>query len=817
HPGWPSQLLPIELFEMIAKYLPTRKDFGSMRLVNREFNTKLIGSFVQQLVIHLGPELSARLDTGVTLQDRPTSINITDHMLQSEIFSRFGPNIRRLGLALELQEHELATPTTGDLEEIDLNPWSICRWLLRMDEVRPDLHLERVIYSLENIRGVSALMTGASNVRELALSCDCGLGYLQGPDVNHLQPPARPPVFGDPNLVRATDDRSLQVRYAKPYRLEMLERKLAAAGVEPEIIPSKIREFFESGNTTESKWTHEERSRSCLPRCPYHSRDLFRAPAEDVMIRLQPDQLTDTQKKFLFMYLSAQQGLVQSFLLGVIDNGPSFMHLTKLNIARIPSLYLEFLFHDDFWSRLPGLQEVALGVIPEWRTVYQQDIFNVAVEQLFPTDALPKVFRLLKDYIGKQSRIKRLHFEWHCGGEFAAGCMQRNRYVLPAPFLKSHLKVINSSPKNLLVLPFITHLSLKNCWFAPNVFYRIMDTMARDYSLEELELETVSLSGPPIHRGVMSDVEDFPPPPPTDDQDDHAHHMLAQQHLAHQDLAQLHQHQAQQNQTQQNQAPQDLDGDGFEGEDEVDDKEHPLQKPPWLSWCHIIDMLTPGETIRELVYKEREGPLAPPLRITKKLKLRKLIFKSCGYVEVPDFRFISNRRFDDLQLPPNLVPLELAAEAAIQPTRNAVAPFLQNSTDRHLGEICMVMDPWEKATMRLIWEFNFGWVGTYDRIVIDAARQDGIFIPGYGRFTGTLERDPNARPEEDEDEEVASNSSAGDDLLDKPVNYVFDTSLFDRNYDDNDGLREVMLFQEREMGYCREAGMDQLLWDQLFR
>ncbi|KAI0118485.1 hypothetical protein F4776DRAFT_256001 [Hypoxylon sp. NC0597] len=801
---WPAEALPVELFVMIAQYLPNRKDLGSMRLVNREFNTKLACYFVRQLVIHLGPELSARLDTGVTLQGGPTSLDITGRLLQSDVFRRFGPDIRRLALTLELQEYELATPSTGDLEEICLDSADIHRRALSMTDLHPDLHLERVIQSLENARGVALLLTSASNVQELALSCDPGLGYLQGPDINYLQPPARPPVFGDPNQVRATDNRSLRVIYAKPYRLEMLEHKLAAAGVDSETIPYKIRELFALERTTESEWTHEKRARPPLPRLPHHSHDLLRASARDVMIRLQPDQLTDTQKRFLFLYLSAHQGLVQSFLLTVMDNGPSFMHLTKVNIARLPSLYVEFLFRHDFWSRLPGLQEVALGVIPDWRTVYQQDIYDVAVEQVFPTDALPKVFRLLNDYIGKQPRIKRLHFEWHCGGEFAAGCMQRNRYVLPAPFLKSHLKVVNSSPKNLLILPFITHLSLKNCWFAPNVFYRIMDTMARDYSLESLELETVSLSGPPIHRRRMRDVEDFPPPPPIQHQHNHAQQQLIQHHLAQFHLGQ-------QDQAPQNPPQQNHDGDGVGGEDEANDKEQPLREPPWLSWCHILDMLTPGETIKELAYKEGEGRFAPPLRIIKELKLRKLIFKSCGYVDVPDFRFISNRRFKNLQLPPTLIPLESAAEAAIRPTRDAVGPFLQNSTDRHLGKIRVMMDPWERAMMRRIWQFNFGWVGTYEQIVVDAARQDGVFIPGYGRFTGTIERDPNARPEK----ETTSSSSAGSVLLDEPVHYVFNTSLFDRDYNDHDGLTEVMLLQERKMGYYSEGGLLQRLFDRL--
>lgn len=51
-------------------------------------------------------------------------------------------------------------------------------------------------------------------------------------------------------------------------------------------------------------------------------------------------------------------------------------------------------------------------------------------------------------------------------------------------------------PENILMLPHVKKVSLKNCWCSPLVFLYAMKKMARN-SLEELKLESLSLSGAP--------------------------------------------------------------------------------------------------------------------------------------------------------------------------------------------------------------------------------------------------------------------------------------------------------------------------------
>lgn len=166
---------------MIARYLD-RDDIKAMRLVNREFNMKLVIYFLRQVVIHLGPELGTKLGTGVTLQDGPTKIDLTSRLLDSEVFRSFGPDISRFGLSLELDESELATPKIEDWEEINVRHWGIYRWPTRSDaRTSGSSSLEEITKSLENYRGILRLVSRVKNIRELALSCEGGLGYLQAP------------------------------------------------------------------------------------------------------------------------------------------------------------------------------------------------------------------------------------------------------------------------------------------------------------------------------------------------------------------------------------------------------------------------------------------------------------------------------------------------------------------------------------------------------------------------------------------------------------------------------------------------------------
>ena len=467
----------------------------------------------------------------------------------------------------------------------------------------------------------------------------------------------------------------------------------------------------------------------------------------------------------------------------------SFKFLKSFKIASLPSLHIDTLCRDDFWDSLPMLETVSLAVVPDWRRVKEcgAEIEDV---QVYPTDAIPKVMRLLGSHIGKRENIKRLHFEWICGGELASGSCQRNKHVLPAPFLRNHRKIADSRLENLMILPHIKHLSLKNCWFTPHTFYRIIYEMAST-TLVSLELETVSLSGPPpkvgyADPGPVPTTAPNPPAPggpigPVATAPMGPLASMAPPDFAHQFLL-----------SGVDPALANYDAQLTFITDQA------VVSPPDLSWPHIIDLLTTGPTIREFIHS-RDNPLGPALKLKKVLKLEKMSFKSCGYVEVPDGRFIASWPFGT-----KFGEHVERTSRRIEQDCSCIYFFMQVNTDRHLARVIEGIPMAEAMTLRRVHGFTFGWENdsVYDELVIDAAKNDGVKSPGRGRFTGTVEGKPaeiapDKRYENIFYPEEKTSSEAEKDVI---VPF-FNTARFDRDYDDDaPGVFDQSLF-EKGAGY----------------
>ncbi|KAI1505879.1 hypothetical protein F5X99DRAFT_366417 [Biscogniauxia marginata] len=801
---WPPGKLPVELFVLIAQFLRSRDDVQAMRLVNHEFNAKLASYYFRHLVVHFGPKLSTTLDTGLPLHVNSPSIDITEHLLgNTSIFDNFGHEIRRFALALELNESDLATPNIDDCQVLEVRPWGMYRW--PSQSTRSQSLLQKVTESLENSKGMFRILSHLGEVQELGLSCEGGLGYLRGPDINPLAPLQPLAVFGDPNVIQKSRCHVPALDFEKSYRYEMLERMMHAADVAPNCVPDRIGQLLKTEGITVEQLAREERQRCPLPENRGGSRPL--CPACDCCkhrsktLRLQPDLLTDAQKRLLMQHISAHQALIQSYLLGVIDNAASFVNLTKFKIASLPSFHLDSLCRDDVWSKLPKLEEVSLAVVPDWRKLTEYAPNAVGETQVYPTDALPKVYRLLNNHIGKHQHIKRLHFEWLCGGELAPGRLQRNNHILPAPFLKNHRRIADSRVENLLVLPFITHLSLKNCWFTPQVFFRVIRQMAT-ISLESLNLETVSLTSPPTSVDTGQGGDQPVPPPPDDGgggqhQNPPAHLGLPLNIPNHTPVLMAFQnlmaHQGRQ-------VPQDLLTNIANHLYETTGDSTPLEAPRSLSWPHIIDMLTPGDTIREHLHKQESNPDEPtgPLHLKKQLKLRTITFKSCGYATIPDSRFISNR-IGNLSLR-DIIGADLAHVSSYADGLRALGCiqwFMQINTDRHLGRVAPCIEEKEALAMRRIFGLHIGWNGVYDEDVIRAARDDGISIPGKGRFSGKIERINELTPLE----RYAGIFYAKDEEDQVQAIENYNTDELDNNYNDEAGLESLQRGLDTEAGY----------------
>ena len=480
----------------------------------------------------------------------------------------------------------------------------------------------------------------------------------------------------------------------------------------------------------------------------------------------------------------AQQALIQAYQLAVMDNAPSFENLRKFKVASLPSFHIDLLCRDDFWAELPMLKEVSLAVVPDWRSLSQIGP-HVEDIQVYPADAILKVFRLLNDYIGRQPNVENLHFEWLCGGELASGLHQRNKLVLPGPFMKDHRKIVNFHPNNLLILPYVTHLSLKNCWFTPHVLYRIVREMSLK-SLVSLELSTVSISGPPLDRPRLDNVHMADPPiwglTPSPDG---------------------------------------------------------VVAPPHLSWGHIIDMWTPGNTIREHVFN-RDNLMKKKLRLSGKMKLKKLVFKSCGYVEVPDGRFVRPWPFEGYQKQDIEPMAERLVDTGLEENCRCVRHFMQANTDRHLARVIGGIPRIEGETLKSVFGFKFGWRESidamarskshqeyvvYDEATYMAAWREGVRTPGRGRFSGTIEHQteeltplrryegifyPKAlsRWHEKKPKGEDGDDDDGDTIVD-PVE-VYNSRRFDSDYDDNvdESLDKLMTMLELNAGYVTKGHND---------
>lgn len=55
-PSWPLNLIPVELFTLIASYLP-RSNIQNMRLVNKEFDLKVSEALFRIVVVPFRPEI----------------------------------------------------------------------------------------------------------------------------------------------------------------------------------------------------------------------------------------------------------------------------------------------------------------------------------------------------------------------------------------------------------------------------------------------------------------------------------------------------------------------------------------------------------------------------------------------------------------------------------------------------------------------------------------------------------------------------------------------------------------------------------------
>ncbi|ROT41265.1 hypothetical protein SODALDRAFT_271060 [Sodiomyces alkalinus F11] len=786
--SWPSGTIPIEIFDHISSYL-SRLDVKNLRLVNKEFEENVSAKYFRSVVVPFKAEMytsAHRLAADRASWDhqsqglsRPGTL-LSDGM---RIFQSFGQHIVRFALSLELDEDTLAYPPTKPTQKAIPTYWGIYRW--PHDSYMRYTELEGLEQAADETASLKDALQCLSQVRELALCCDAGLGYLCGPDRNPDCPPKPHPVFGLRNKPyqarqRRQERMGLAAKPAtKPafenphdFKYNVLASMVRSAGYAEPQVRDAVNVLLWTERTSLMGIDVDERTISA-PSIETPDGFAEGVTNHDTSHPLQPRWLTRAQQELLLELEWVHRALIQSYIIAVIDNSRAslFQSLTTLTVAKIPSSHVFMFQRNDFWQSLPSLNVVSFAVVPDWRNVAKiapgclQDI------SVSPVDSVSHVFTLLQEFVGRQRNITSLHFEWLCGGEFAPGLYQRNRYVLPAPLCMPTWMVhpdAAKSPDQLLSLPFVNHLSLKNCYATPHVFVQVLRTMALE-SLQRLELESVSLTGRPMTTEQLEPVA-----------------AQANQPAVNAALAAL----IEPDPTHQNQNPgggvqawfQAVQaatqnpfnpGQGTFGNN-LHQQQHPvlshlneaaggassfpapawpattparLTRPSLFSWDGIIDHFTPGPNMADLISSGRAKFVSQPStdpdismdflpqpgnlrRQQHEYKLNRMTFRSCGYVGVAA-PFIDTR-----SVLPDGSPWEEPFE--INARRKVLAPYVQQCSDKLAAKIVNWLRPQEHHNLCDAFGMGTKWTNWYDAHVIQAAKLDGIMDPGRGRFSGDI-------------------------------------------------------------------------------
>jgi hypothetical protein len=151
-----------------------------------------------------------------------------------------------------------------------------------------------------------------------------------------------------------------------------------------------------------------------------------------------------------------------------------------------------------------------------------------------------------------------------------------------------------------------------------------------------------------------------------------------------------------------------------------------LEAPRVGSWPHVIDQISPRETLANLRYVRDLGPKPAS---SEPSKLKEISFQSCGYIRLP-------LDFDQTMLDPP-VPIQGDTQAILK-RRNDIEQYMMKPQDHALGVIMNHISAEEISTLENAWNLEMGW-GESRKHLVAQALADGIRFAGQGRFRGKIE------------------------------------------------------------------------------
>lgn len=554
----PLWQLPVELVEQIIEHLD-RDDIKSLRLVSRELNDCTSQAAFKTVVVPFNTEIYGMLEQEAK-PDRKgkkrAKISRPEYCWKNangdevynghglDVFRGFGRHILRYGMSFEMSEDSLSAPPLKSTTEQKTSFWGNYDW--PFEEYRRFDAVAGLESAADETPRMKTAFSELTKVKELALSIDSGLGWLNGPDLSIrarvLQTPPR--IFGSRQSVPDRRSRAQQelwhliedtharagedVRIASLYRLDgarplteaqelrllattqpnlpFMESHIAHEAIPHDTADTVVSQPLEDTNLTDRHFLGLSTASAGVL---FTSSTLQCNEAACVLSPIVPATLTHAQKEWLLETEWAQRAFLSSYMLSVIDNRATFQSIHTLNISSLSDRYISALNRPDFWDALPNLRDVTLMVIPGWRTVEKDEAGFVRTERLDPTSQVDTFCGLLQAQVAPRAMITKLTLGYTTGGEHAEGLHARNKLLMPVPLLplraRMHPELTippmetatvqdpNMLRQALARFPHLEELTVRNCWITPSAlmqFVKVHD----DYTLKQLTLDSVSLT-----------------------------------------------------------------------------------------------------------------------------------------------------------------------------------------------------------------------------------------------------------------------------------------------------------------------------------
>lgn len=592
---------------------------------------------------------------------------------------------------------------------------------------------------------MTTALSKLTEVYELGLCVDSGLGWLVGPDVSDRSKllAQKTKVFGTKFAVPAataerrrtwnTVNRLLPDALVEAFpKLAGMKRIALVPG------PSVLTQTGLPPILEDDSFVVQTRMHLLRPflyeyqlRNPdlLTSEDTTTAAQDSATKPLLPAKLTDAQKEWLLETEWAQRAFLSSYCLALIDNSAVFQHVRILTIPRLSSRYLALLKRTDVWDALPQVDSITILVSPDWRNIIKSPEGTISAPDLLPSDATELFRSFLETCVRDNENIKTLKIGWADGGERAQGMCARNKHVLPAPVMD-----ISEGPDALtlvipvLVLPHVQRLTFTNCWFSPQALKDFFNGM-EESALEALTLDSVSLtadhkaaSSTPAIGAIGNDMSHERDPNVRFRWAIGTHYVCVGPNGALCFYAN--------------------GGLVVTAEDArtaaLRERERPIDpnSTGWLrccprkgSWTDVIDTVTPGKTLAHEKYSRGIIPSDDLPAPRQRGNLARINFNSCGYVRLinADTTFHQHDIGRVVGGPPPCLQGRFDQLEEV---------MLQRPEDHFLGQIVPSMVAYEKALLRLGFGMQLGWGD-------DEAKwenlEDGQPEGGSGRFSGSVE------------------------------------------------------------------------------